>query len=253
MGGKEKNTRNMIMIFSLLTLVIVESFTLMDRYNTIFKFYNGLYFLFAFVGLTYLFSEEGDKVKYKGYALMSVFMLCFGFTFACRYSSSYTKESGNHTDPSKYLLQKRFGDYDLVKWFRMKIIGLPIVLEAYGDSFDYETQRITSGAALPSYMGWGNHVRLRGHNNYKINSRKRKVKQIYNSLDAEKVHGILLKEKIKLIVIGQLEKDRYKEEGLAKFHDNPSYFPLVFRRNGMTVYGVRMSNYMDYLKVEKAE
>ena len=243
----------MILIFSLLTLVIVESFTLMDRYNTIFKFFNSLYFLFAFVGLTYLFSEEGDKVKYKGYALMSVFMLCFGFTFACRYSSSYTRKSGNHTDPAKYLLQKRFGDYDLVKWFRMKIIGLPIILEAYGESFDYETQRISSGAALPSYMAWGNHVRLRGHKKYSMLRRKRNVKRIYNSVDAKETHELLLKEKIKFIVIGELERQRYKEKGLAKFHDNRSYFPLVFRRNGMTVYGVRMSNYMDYLKVEKAE
>jgi len=251
LGGKEISHRVLILIFSFVTLSLVESFSLMDRYNTIFKFFNGLYFLFGFVLLTLFFQIKEKWRVYSTYVLSGVFLLCFSFTFASRYKSSYTKKTGNHTDPAKYLLQKRFGDYELVQWMRVKVKGLPTIVEAYGKSFDYESQRISSNVALPSYMGWENHVRLRGHKEYKIRHRKMLTKEIYNSTDAADIHKKLVTARIRFVVVGGLEHERYKKEGLEKFQNNPDYFSLVYSKNGMSLYGVRATGYMSYLRMEK--
>jgi len=62
-----------------------------------------------------------------------------------------------------------------------------------------------------------------------------RVAQAFRTGDAEAAYGILREERISLVFVGQLERDRYGD-GIRKFGARPDRFQTVFSRGSVTIY-----------------
>jgi hypothetical protein len=109
-------------------------------------------------------------------------------------------------------------DYNVIQWLKEKEAGnQPVVLEANGDSYsDYERFSIHTG--FPTIMGWYNHEWYwRGNKNTAArDSRVNEVSTVYTSSDINATKTILKKYNVKYIVIGKLERDKFKKINESK-------------------------------------
>src|SRR5690606_33222439 len=108
--------------------------------------------------------------------------------------------------------------------FLNKLPGTPVVLEAAGKSFDYQLSRISSYTGLPTWLGWDQHVVLRGKTWQEVYARKSFIDKIYQSTDVIEIHKMLLDQGIDYIVVGPAERARYNSEALMKFDSYPDFF-----------------------------
>lgn len=100
-------------------------------------------------------------------------------------------------------------DYNAVLWLNQNIKGQPVVLEANGDSYtDYA--RISMATGLPTIQGWYTHEWLWRNNVNIVNDRVKEVSTVYESDDLTATKDILKKYDVQYIVIGKLERDKFK-------------------------------------------
>jgi YYY domain-containing protein len=103
-------------------------------------------------------------------------------------------------------------DYQAIKWLNENVKGQqPVVLEANGDSYsDYG--RISSATGLPTILGWYVHQwTWRGAKTLpEINQRVTDIATVYESDDISATKSVIQKYSIKYIVVGKLEKDKFK-------------------------------------------
>jgi uncharacterized membrane protein len=126
-------------------------------------------------------------------------------------------------------------DYEAIKWLKENEKEQPVILEAFGDSYtDY--CRVSTITGFPTIIGWSTHEWLWRNNNTLGDERRTEVTTIYESNDIEVTKKIIDKYKIKYIIIGKLERVKFKklqEEkliGLGK---------VVFTSNEMKVIELR--------------
>lgn len=106
-------------------------------------------------------------------------------------------------------------DYKAVQWLRDNIPGRVVVLEANGDSYtDYG--RISMSTGLPTIQGWYTHEWLWRNDRLQVEARIKEVSQIYESDDVAATKTILEKYDVKYIVIGKLERDKFKNLNESK-------------------------------------
>jgi uncharacterized membrane protein len=103
-----------------------------------------------------------------------------------------------------------------LQWLNNNVEGMPIVLEANGDSYsDY--QRVSVITGLPTLLGWYNHEWLWKSNPnkttneilLKLNKRASHVETIYTSDDEKLVRTIIDIYDISYIYVGWLEYKKY--------------------------------------------
>jgi uncharacterized membrane protein len=100
-------------------------------------------------------------------------------------------------------------DYLAVKWLNENVKGQPVVLEANGDSYS-SYNRISMATGLPTVQGWYVHEWLwRGSSDYP-EKRAQDVAVVYESDDIEATCKVIYKYNISYIVIGDLEREKFK-------------------------------------------
>jgi len=90
------------------------------------------------------------------------------------------------------------------------------LLEAIGDSYsDYA--RISSASGVPSFLGWPGHEQVWRGNDIlpELNRRRSVAESLYSSTDLTRIQQVLANEHIDWIIIGSLEKARYRADDLA--------------------------------------
>jgi len=223
-------------------LSLSEIFFLIDRMNTVFKFYLAIWFLYATAAASlslYIFSSLNSL---KGvfsrlfFGLMQVLAICFilsctaGSLLSMYMTVSYQRIEGPRPtlDGLAYLKQNNSDEYNLVSWIRRNISGTAHLLEAQGDSYR-EFSRITMYTGLPILLGWEYHTKQRGTSDIDIEKRKNAVTTIYSSDSADQAEQILNQYNIDLIVVGKVERQTYPPNGIKKFIENPHLFPVLFK------------------------
>lgn len=173
----------------------------------------------------------------KGWFLISLaLILAVGvypyFAIKGYYGDFKTRQSLNGWN---YLKTNYIGDHNAILWLKQNVVGQPVVLEAVGDSYTIYA-RISTNTGLPTVLGWPVHEWLwRG--SYDLpGARTTEVQQIYESTDILKLQALLQKYRIKYIVVGKLEQDKYPKLNINNIKQVSS---LVFADSGTAIYEVK--------------
>lgn len=129
-----------------------------------------------------------------------------------------------------------------IDWLRSKVIGTPVVVEAAGESYQDHRSRFSTHTGLPTLIGWVHHSRERGNS---PEPRIEECRQLYTSVNREKVRDLLQHEKVRYVIVGPTERSLYSMaggKGIAKFAEWPDLFRPVFESRlkppGVTIYQV---------------
>lgn len=139
-------------------------------------------------------------------------------------------------DGTAYLKKTNPGDYFAIDWINRNINGMPVILEAPGNSYVYSSQ-ISTLTGLPTVIGWISHERMWNNKWDKIEYRVSDTDTIYSTNDTKKAVELLKKYNVQFVYIGDNEVKKYPQDGLGKFGDE-EYFELVYF-NKSQLYGVK--------------
>ncbi len=146
--------------------------------------------------------------------------------------SYYNFHKYQSLDGTTYLKSLYPDDYAGIQWLNAHITGQPVILEAQGDSYtDYA--RVSANTGLPTVLGWTVHEWLwRG--SYDVPApRITEVQTMYESTNIPLTKALLKKYKVRLVFVGNLERQKYPTLQQNKF--NALGHP-VFRQGGTTIY-----------------
>lgn len=138
-------------------------------------------------------------------------------------------------DGLAFLDQGGKGDGRAVRWLNENVAGSPVVLEASGDSFT-ESGRVSMATGLPTVLGWYAHEGLWRGSMRVPEGRARAVRLVYESRDVGKTLEALREYRVRFIVVGDLERERFPNL------DEPKLLRLgvvVFEAGGTRIIRVR--------------
>ena len=130
------------------------------------------------------------------------------------------------------------GDYDAILWLRKNVVPKenyeqPItVLEAVGDSYtDYS--RISANTGLATILGWPVHEWLWRGSYDEPGKRVEEAREIYEQNDPFLASSLLEKYNVKYVVVGNLEREKYKNLKENLFAEKGE---VVFNSFGTKIY-----------------
>jgi YYY domain-containing protein len=134
-------------------------------------------------------------------------------------------------DGNAYLRREHPDDFAALDWLRHNAQLDDVLLEATGNPYSYFA-RFSSNTGNPTILGWANHEGLwRGHDQ-DVMRRHGEIGRIYNSGSLSEARPLLDQYKVHWIIVGDLEHETYKPEGLKKF----SELQVAFNSGKTTVY-----------------
>jgi YYY domain-containing protein len=101
-------------------------------------------------------------------------------------------------------------DVGAIDWLNENVTGMPVVLEANGDSYT-KYERVSVMTGLPTVLGWRTHEWLWKSDEAILDERAADIETIYTSTDEEQVKNLLTKYNVSYIYVGKLEKDKFSE------------------------------------------
>ncbi len=249
-------------------LCTVELHFLMDRANTLFKFYHALWTLFGissvvFCRALYLnFMESDAPWIERGTAIIGlatgaalVAVACVGSLINLAGLLPFQRTPGPRPtiDGTAYLTQLDGDEAEMIQWFNENVKGTPSIVEAVGFSYGPFT-RVAMHTGIPVVMGWDYHVSQRGTSRQAIQARMADIKTIYRTSNPELAGDLLKKYRADFVVVGNVERRmdvRYTDvdvsrriseppsaAALEKFEQSPSFFTKVFESGTVRVYSV---------------
>ena len=130
-------------------------------------------------------------------------------------------------------------DYDAIRWLQDNVVGTPVVLEAHGNQYCWNT-RISQYTGLPTVLGWPWHQQQQRNDGGIVNGRARDVATIYSSPSQLRALELLDAYGVSYIVVGDLERAYYDHRGIAKFDAMVSdgTLALEYSNTGTLIYRV---------------
>lgn len=110
-------------------------------------------------------------------------------------------------------------DYEAIRWLQRsgKVRGTPIIVEAVTDPYHWGG-RVSTYTGLPTVLGWKWHqIQQRGQDWGPTLFREEQVRRLYATTNPEEAMDILRRYDVRWVYLGQLERNHYGTEGLAKF------------------------------------
>lgn len=256
-NGAERGRRTTLLLAVLVTtlaglLTGSEVLFLMDRANTIFKFYVAGWSLFGIatvVVLQRVFKKWRELRAFHGFRLSGYF---FGLVSTCllmlgllggvlcvyvQTRPSQAKALGPRpTLNGIAFLQEKFPeDAKITAWINENIHGTPTLLEAHGPSYQLYS-RICMYTGLPIVLGWEYHVSQRNPGWQGFRKRVLDIKELYETVDLRRARELIELYSIAFIVVGEVERRSYSELGLKKFTDRADLFRPLFSSGQSVLY-----------------
>lgn len=126
------------------------------------------------------------------------------------YGNIFKSSGYKGLDATKFMYSKMSEDMEAIDWLNENVKGMPVVLEANGDSYtDYERVSVMTG--LPTILGWRTHEWLWKSSEEAVIFRESIVKSIYTSRDEEEVRSLLKEYRVSYIYVGELEREKFPD------------------------------------------
>jgi uncharacterized membrane protein len=110
----------------------------------------------------------------------------------------------------------------------------PVILEAAGDSYtDYN--QVSAFSGMPSVLGWAVHEWLWRGSYTPVGTRTADVQTMYESPDYADTRKLLNQYQVKYVVIGEMERTKYKDINETKFSNIGK---PVFNQGSTTIYQI---------------
>ncbi len=187
------------------------------RANTMFKLTYQSFMMFSLVAgyaLIRIINIRRDEMKYLILKIIAVMLVIIPMIYPLHAIESWygemKMERYKGLDGMNFLVEKHPDDYEVVKWFNQNIKGQPTILEANGDSYTMYG-RISMSTGLPTILGWYVHEWLWHNDNTIVSKRVEEVKTIYESEDVAATKRVIEKYGVKYVVVGELEREKFKE------------------------------------------
>ena len=134
--------------------------------------------------------------------------------------------------------QKQYpDDWAAIQWLNLRSTTYdlpPVIVEADGDSYtDYD--RFSAFTGLPTVIGWAVHEWLWRGSYDVVAPRREEVRKIYESEDLAETKEILTKYTVQYVIVGTLEREKFKELQERKFGELGE---RVFTRGQTAIYRV---------------
>lgn len=232
------------------------------RMNTVFKFYNQIWIMlsvcaaFALASTLRIIRTEMLQGWVPSAWLIAGCILVFGaflypvFAGTDKMTDRMSEEAPRTLDGMKYMETSYYWqddyymdlseDYRAIIWMQENIEGSPVIVEASPTEYKFGS-RYTVYTGLPGVVGWNYHQRQqRGPMSAEVWARVDGIHNFYNTTDPETAAAFLSKYGVKYIIVGQMEKGMYSEEGIAKFADlNGVLWDCVYDQDNTQIYAVR--------------
>ncbi len=214
------------------TLVAVaERYTFIDRMNTLFKLYNGVWWLLAAALGLLLLSARGWRrslligawLPLEAVALVNLPLGVVQGLRQPRMASPVPTLNGQAFLPVR----------DPDTWFAVRVLqGVAgsgdTVAEAAGASYAAYT-RIAMHTGLATVVGWEYHLQQRGHSLDEILARRRDLETLYTDPNPRHRRAVLDRYDIRWVVVGPLERATYELRGDAPLAGTPGVVRLASR------------------------
>jgi len=138
-------------------------------------------------------------------------------------------------DGRKYLLLSSPEIYGVTRWINQNVQARPVIAEAQGPAYQNFSQ-VSMHTGLPTLVGWEHHIFQRGAPRSEIRDRKRDLRLLYTSSQEEVVRSVLEKYNIRYVVFGKLERKTYLKEREGFLSTFPEILHPVYRTDHTVLY-----------------
>ena len=187
------------------------------RANTMFKLTYQAYIMFGitmgFVIWRLLIVSR--KLIFQLAGTLGIFCLLltcgyFGNSVHSWFGEVWSPEFYKGLDATAYFSYTFPDDAAAIQWLKDNVEGVPVVLEANGDSYtDYD--RVSAMTGLPTILGWYVHEWLWRNNTDDLNFKSADIQSIYTSDDEQYVRELLRRYGVSYIFLGAKEVEKYGE------------------------------------------
>lgn len=190
------------------------------RMNTVFKFYYQAWVLWAAAGgfaIMSLLTARSQTMKIVG--SVALLFVALGLLWPALAVPARTNQlQGVPTlDGAAWLRIGNPEDAQMIAWLNQNVAGDPIIIEASTlGAYQYEG-RISAFTGLPAVLGWGGHQHQWRGDITEAARRNPLIEQLYNTSDVTEARALLDELKARYVIVGQLERRRFRLEGVDKF------------------------------------
>ena len=248
------------MALSLVVEVLVLSGDI-GRMNTVFKVYLQIWLLMSVasgIALAWLWPHLRDWLSHLRFAWYAVLGLLVALSSLypiiatnAKVSDRWTPDAPATLDGMAYMpyaVRHENGesfslasDYAALQWLQNNIDGTPVILEANTVEYRWGS-RVSIYTGLPSIVGWNWHQRQQrsAQPSTLVTSRVSDVSTLYNSTSIPLASDLLARYDVQYIIVGDLERAYYDEDGLSKFRQmaDDGLLQIVYEEFGTVIYQV---------------
>lgn len=225
-NGGSKDFIDILIFSGTFLLFSTDLFFFESRMNNIFKIFLGVWIIYG-IASAYIFSLfKNSRIFITVFLALLILNSLAPILVISNYFNSGIRSS---LDGTLWMKQADPGAYYAIQWINENIKGSPVILEAPGRAYTYDSV-ISANTGLPTVIGWVNHEFLwRGSWYTEI---ERDANEIYSTSDQDRSLSLLKKYNVSYVYIGSSERGRYPPEGLNKFNDKNRY-ELVFSQTSL--------------------
>ncbi len=225
-----------------LAVAACERFTLIDRMNTIFKVYNGVWVLLAFALAVALMRTRGRRAQvlvavWVPLQLVAIVNLPLGI--AQGWMVPRIASPRPTLDGQAFLATEDPQTWFLVRGLQGMARPGEVVAEAAGHYYSDFT-RITMHTGQPTVVGWDWHLKQRGQSAVEIAARADDLELLYSGGNREKRRRVLDRYRVSWAVAARIERNRYEISAEDPLGDIPGV-RVIAERDGAVLYRVLAS------------
>jgi len=186
------------------------------RANTMFKLTYEAFIIFGicmpYILFRFLSTETTKKLRKLGVAGIICLVATlgyFGTSIKAWFPEFWDVKKYQGVDATAFLEEEFSEDAAAIRWLNENISGMPVVLEANGDSYT-DNERVSAMTGLPTVLGWYVHEWLWRNDTDQLNIRSADIEKIYTSENPDEVRTLLEQYQVVYIFVGSQEREKYE-------------------------------------------